>query len=107
MGTILRQLLPIIAMTAVLYLLLVIPQNKKKKEFSRMLNSLQVMDEIITNGGMLGKIVKITEESIILETGPDNIKIELDKSGIYGKINRTEKVSAEDNKEIEYKEIKE
>ena len=107
MGATLRQLLPIIIMTVALYLLLVIPQNKKKKEFSRMINSLQVMDEIITNGGILGKIVKITEESIILETGPDNIKIELDKSGVYGKINRAEKVSAEDNKEIEYKEIKE
>lgn len=107
MGTILRQLLPIIIMTVFLYFLLVIPQNKKKKEFIKMLNNLTVNDEIITNGGILGKIISIQDESIILRTGPDDTRIELDKSGVLGKINRVEKVNIEDNKEIGYKEIKE
>jgi len=106
-GTILRQLLPIIIMTVFLYFLLVIPQNKKKKEFIKMLNNLTVNDEIITNGGILGKIISIQDESIILRTGPDDTRIELDKSGVLGKINRVEKVNIEDNKEIGYKEIKE
>lgn len=107
MGTVLRQLIPIIIMTVVLYFVLVIPQNKRKKEFNLMMDSLRVNDEIITKGGIIGTIVSIHDDFLIIQSGPDNNKFKLSKAGILDKINRVEEVKIEEKKEIEYKEIKE
>jgi len=106
MGTILRQLMPIILMTAVLYFVLVIPQNKKRKEFNSMMDSLKVNDEIITKGGIIGNIMHIQDEYIIIQSGPDTTKLKISKAGILDKLNKIEEIKKEANKEIEYKEIK-
>lgn len=47
-----------------------------------MLNSISVNDEVITRGGIIGKIVNIKEDYVIIQTGPDRVKVQISKSGI-------------------------
>jgi preprotein translocase subunit YajC len=101
--TVLRQIFPIIIMTAILYFVLVIPQNKRKKEYNSMMNNLKVNDEIITKGGLIGTIVSIQDEFVIIQSGPDRTKLKLAKAGILDKVNKVEEVRNEEKSEIGYK----
>jgi len=76
-----------VLMLAVFYLVIFIPENKRKKKYAALLNNLKVNDEVLTKGGMMGKIIKIQDEYIILESGPDRTKIKLSKTGIGTVIN--------------------
>ncbi|ERI90365.1 preprotein translocase, YajC subunit [Clostridiales bacterium oral taxon 876 str. F0540] len=93
-------LLPFVLMIALFYLFILLPESKRKKKYSSMINSLKVNDEIMTRGGIMGKIINIQDTYIILETGPDRARIKLDKNGISNVLNS----SASDVKEV--KEIK-
>lgn len=76
------QLSPIIAMMAFFYLAIIIPENRRKKKYKALLEGLKVNDEIMTKGGIIGKIINIQERTIIIQTGPDKTKIKLDKTGV-------------------------
>ncbi len=80
-------LMPIILMLAVFYLVVFIPENKRKKKYAALLNNLKVNDEVMTKGGIMGKIINIQDDYIILESGPDRARIKLAKSGISTVIN--------------------
>jgi preprotein translocase subunit YajC len=64
-----------------LYVLLILPQNKKKKKEEKMRNSIEIGDEIVTIGGIVGKVVGIKEENeaFIIETGTDRSKLKIKK----------------------------
>ncbi|MBU3191691.1 preprotein translocase subunit YajC [Clostridium bowmanii] len=81
------SLLPIILMLVVFYLVVFIPENKRKKRYAALLNNLKVNDEVMTKGGIIGKIINIQDDYIILESGPDRTRIKLGKSGIGTVIN--------------------
>ena len=74
---ILVQLLPLILLFAVMYFLMIRPQKKKDKQIQDMRKSLQVGDEIVTIGGICGKIVKTKEDSFIIQVGADKVKFEM------------------------------
>ena len=74
---ILVQLLPLILLFAVIYFLMIRPQKKKDKQIQDMRKSLQVGDEIVTIGGICGKIVKTKDESFIIQVGADKVKFEM------------------------------
>ena len=76
------MLLMIVLMFAVFYFLIIRPENKKKKKVEEMRNSLSLGDEITTIGGITGKIVQITEDTITFETGEDRVRIQIKKWGI-------------------------
>ncbi len=61
---------------------LYLPQKKQDKQTNEMRNSLQVGDEITTIGGIIGKIVSITEETLVLETTKNCTKIRILKSAV-------------------------
>ena len=63
----LTSFLPLIAIFVVFYFLLIRPQQKKAKEAKAMLEALQKGDEVVTAGGMLGRIAKISEQYVTLE----------------------------------------
>ncbi|MDY7579865.1 preprotein translocase subunit YajC [Herbaspirillum sp. RTI4] len=63
----LTSFLPIILMFVVLYFLMIRPQMKRQKEQKSMMEALAKGDEVITNGGMLGKISKVADGYITLE----------------------------------------
>ena len=65
----LMQMLPIILMFVVLWFLMIRPQMKKAKEHKNMVDTLAKGDEIVTQGGMAGRIVKIGENYLTVEVG--------------------------------------
>lgn len=67
----LMSLLPIIGIFVIFYFLLIRPQTKRAKEQKQMIEALQRGDEIITNGGVLGLILNVSESYIIVEVAPD------------------------------------
>ena len=86
------MLIMVVIMFAVFYLFVIRPENKKKKKTEEMRNSLALGDEIITIGGMIGKIVQITEDTITFETGEDRVRIQTKKWAI----STTAKMEAEE-----------
>ncbi|ELC8441835.1 preprotein translocase subunit YajC [Clostridium perfringens] len=80
------MVLPFILMFGVFYFLLILPEKKRKKKYDSMIEELKVNDKIITRGGIIGKIIKIKDDSVIIETTQDRTKIEFSKQGISSKI---------------------
>ena len=73
------MIIMLIAMVAIFYFLLIRPENKRKKEAEELRSSLKVGDEVTTIGGIVGKVVSIKEEKFVIETGADQVRIELAK----------------------------
>jgi preprotein translocase subunit YajC len=66
----------------VFYFFAIRPQKKQEREANEMRNSLTVGDEITTIGGILGRVVKVTEETVVIETSKDRTKLHILKSAI-------------------------
>ncbi len=75
-------ILMLVLMFVVLYFFFIRPENKKKKKVEDMRNSLSLGDEITTIGGMTGRIVQVTEDTVTFETGEDRVRIQIKKWGI-------------------------
>lgn len=71
----------IIGLFALLYFLLIRPQQVRQKKHAEMIRNLQVNDEVITAGGILGTIVKVKDNTVILRVA-DNVRIELLKGSV-------------------------
>ena len=84
-------LIMIAIMFVAMYFLTIRPQKKAEKEANDMRNNLQVGDEITTIGGIIGKIVSIKDETVLVETGRDKVRIRFLRSAI-----RSVDVKAED-----------
>ena len=70
-GSDLMTFLPMIAIFVVFYFLLIRPQQKKAKEAKAMLEALQKGDEVVTAGGLLGKVSKLTDQYATIEIAPN------------------------------------
>ena len=78
--TLLINIGPIILMFIIF--LLIVPEKRRKKKYQSMVDELKVNDEIVTRGGIIGKISHIDDKSVTIETSSAKTKIKLDKSGI-------------------------
>ena len=76
------MIIMLVAMFAIFYFMIIRPENKKKKKTEEMRNSLSLGDEITTIGGIVGKIVQITEDTITFETGEDRVRLQTKKWAI-------------------------
>lgn len=70
-------LMPLILLIVIMYFLLIRPQKKREKAVTAMRNSVKVGDEIITIGGICGKIVKTKDETLTIQVGADKTKFEI------------------------------
>ena len=75
------QFLPLIVIFALFYFMMIRPQMKRAKEQKNMIESLQKGDEVVTSGGELGKVVKVSEAYVGLEVA-QNVVIHVQKSAI-------------------------
>lgn len=75
----------IIAMFALMYFLMIRPENKRKKEAQNMRDSLAVGDEITTIGGITGTVCGVKENTVVFETGADRVRLEVTKWAISTK----------------------
>ena len=73
------SLIMLAVMAVAMYFILIRPQKKKQKEEKAMLDATKIGDEILTIGGIYGRIVAVKEESYIIETGPDRAKMKIAK----------------------------
>lgn len=71
-----------VAIFAIMYFFMIRPQNKKQKEIARFRNSLQVGQDVITAGGIYGKVKQIQDDKISLEIA-SGVKIQIDRSSVY------------------------
>ena len=69
----------------VFWFFIIRPQRKKDKETAKVRSELQVGDEIVTIGGIIGIIVSMKEDSLVIETGSDRSKVRLARWAISGK----------------------
>ena len=76
------QILPLVLLIVVFDFVLIRPQRKRDKETQRMRNNLQVGDEIVTVGGVVGLVVSIKEDTVVVETGGDRSKIRIKRWAI-------------------------
>jgi len=72
----------LVAMVAIFYFLMIRPESKKKKKLAEMRNSISHGDIITTIGGIMGKVVSVSDERIIIETSEDRVRIEFAKWAI-------------------------
>ena len=66
---------PLIGMVVLLYFFMIRPQKKKEKQAADMRNSIEVGDGITTIGGIVGRVASIKEDTFVLETGSDRVKM--------------------------------
>ena len=92
-----------VVMVAVFYFMLIRPENKRKKEADEMRASVRVGDEIITIGGICGKIVDVKENKIVIETGADRVRIEFVKDAISSNETASARAAEEAKKAAEAK----
>lgn len=69
----------LVLMVGVFYFMLIRPENKRKKEAEQLRSSLKVGDQVTTIGGITGTVVNIKEDKFVIETGADQVRIELMK----------------------------
>ena len=69
-------------MLAIFYFLLIRPENKRKKQAEEMRSSLKKGDWITTIGGVYGRVVTITDRTVVIETSEDRVRVEFLKSAI-------------------------
>jgi preprotein translocase subunit YajC len=78
-----------------MYFLLIRPQKKKERAVNQMRSNIKVGDEIITIGGICGKVVKVKDETIVIQVGAEKLKFEVMKWAVSKVINGDEpKVSS-------------
>lgn len=73
----LATFLPLILMFVVFYFILIRPQKKRDKEIQKMRENIEVGDEVITAGGIIGLVVSIKDDTIVIETAGDRSKIRI------------------------------
>ena len=71
------SILMLVLIIVVMYFLLIRPQKKKEKAINEMRNAIKAGDEIVTIGGICGKIVKTKDESLVIQVGADKVKFEI------------------------------
>lgn len=72
----------LVVMVAVFYFMLIRPENKRKKEAEQLRTSVKVGDKVITIGGIVGTVVNVKEDTFVLETSADQVRIEFQKWGL-------------------------
>ncbi|HHW42780.1 MAG: preprotein translocase subunit YajC [Thermoanaerobacteraceae bacterium] len=77
----LGTLLYIVALFALLYFLLIRPQQQRQKKHQEMIKNIKVNDPIITAGGIYGTVVKVKEDTLVVRVA-DNVRIEIMKSAV-------------------------
>ena len=98
-GSLITMVLPFVLLIAVFYFLLIRPENKKKKAAEKMRSELTVGDQITTIGGIVGTICAVKEDTIVIETSADRVRIEFTKWAVSTKGTQTVENAVGDEKD--------
>ena len=93
------MLIILIAMLLIMWLLMIRPEKKKQQKVEAMRKALTVGDQIVTIGGIVGKVVHVTEDELVIETGEDRVRLQIKKWAVSTNV----KAEAAEAKEKEKK----
>lgn len=79
------MIIMMVVMLVVFYFMLIRPENKRKKEAEKMRSELAVGDVITSIGGLVGTICAVKENTVVIESGADRVRIELTKWAVSSK----------------------
>lgn len=82
--------LPLVAIFAIFYVMLIMPQQKRQKKWQQMLSTLKNGDKVVTSGGIRGIIISVKEDAVQLRVPPDNLRIEVARSAVTALVNPEE-----------------
>jgi preprotein translocase subunit YajC len=84
-------MLTILLTLGVMYVLLILPMQRQRKQTQKMLNGLQNGDTVVTSGGVVGTIVALEDDSLVLRVKPDNVKLQFARSAVTGLVSGEKK----------------
>lgn len=76
--------LPFIAILAIFYFMVIVPQRRKQQELQELINNLKIGETVVTGGGLIGKIVQMNDKSFIIRSA-DKSNLEIARSAVVGK----------------------
>ena len=97
-------ILMLVVLFALMYFLMIRPENKRKKQAQEMRDSLKKGDVITTIGGVVGKIVSVNNDTIVIETSEDRVRIEFTKWAVSNVGVQTGEQPSKDSKDSKKKE---
>lgn len=100
-GSIISLILPFLIFGVAIYFMLIKPQKKREKEMSDMRSSIKAGDNIITIGGILGKVVQIKEDLLVIEVGSEKNKMEITKWAVSSVADKKDIKNVEEPSDIQ------
>ena len=91
-GSIMSMVLPLGIMFVLLYFIAIRPQKKRDRELKEMQESLQVGDEVVTGGGIVGIVVSVGEDTVVIETGGAKFKLRIKNWAITENVTAAERI---------------
>ena len=82
--------LPLIAIFAIFYVMLVLPQQKRQKKWQAMVAALKNGDKVVTSGGIRGTVISLKDDAVQSRVPPDNLRIEVARAAVTALINTEE-----------------
>src|SRR5580765_7619223 len=83
-SSIIWTLLPFVFIFGIFYFLVILPQKRQKQQLQEMITQLKINDEVVTNGGVIGKIKEVKDTSFIIQSAEKSF-LEIGKSAVVGK----------------------
>ncbi len=83
-GSLIWTLLPFALIFGIFYFLVILPQKRQQQELKTLISNLKNGDEVVTNGGIIGKIIEVRDTSFIIRSA-DKSMIEIGKAAVVGK----------------------
>ena len=102
-GGLASPVIMMVVMLAVMYFMLIRPENKRKKEAEHMRASVRKGDKVTTIGGVIGTVVDVKENSIVIETSADQVRVEFARWALSSNETAAENAKAEAKKAEEAK----
>ncbi len=76
--------MPLVLIFGIFYFLVILPQKKQQQRLTEMIAALKIGDEVVTNGGIIGKIIEVRETSFIIRSA-EKSNMEIGKAAVVGK----------------------
>ena len=83
-GGLIWTLLPFVFIFGIFYFLVILPQKRQRQQLQELISALKINDEVVTNGGLIGKIKEVRENSFVILSAEKSM-VEVGKSAVVGK----------------------
>lgn len=95
-ASLIANFMPLVLVFAIMYFLLIRPQQKKVKEHKALVEGLRRGDQIVTSGGIVGKVAKVNEDGMIEVEIAEGVKVKVIRSTVASVMSRTEPAAAKE-----------